>query len=227
MTIPYVLCLAAAAVAAALLTAVGPARAAPAYPPTLREIRGGDRPAIDPTHAAVIIIDAQKEYMRGPLALEGMLTALDEIARARAWAAANGIPVIHVRQESAADSAVFAARSDGAQFIPKAAPATGESIVAKRYPNAFNKTELDALLKRTDRKQVILAGFMAHMCLDSTARAAFDLDYTVFVLASATAERAIHDPGAGTISAAELRYATMSALNDRFAWIVPTAADLP
>ncbi|RAK56384.1 cysteine hydrolase [Phenylobacterium soli] len=196
-------------------------------PITLRDLRGASaRPVIDPASAALVIIDAQQEYVRGPLALEGMPQALAEIRRLRAWAAAHHVPVIHVQQVSPPGSAVFAAGSPGDEILPEAAPAPGEPVVTKLYPNAFNKTDLQPLLQRLGRRQLILTGFMAHMCLDSTSRAAFDLDYQVFVVASATAERAIPGPDGSVLSAADLRRATLTALNDRFAWVLPSAAAL-
>jgi nicotinamidase-related amidase len=216
---------AALAVAAALLPPTH-AFAAPDRPLTLREIRGAREPAVDRAAAALVIIDAQQEYMMGPLALEGMPDALAEIVRLRAWAAAHHVPVVHVRQEGPQSAPVFAAGSRGAAFIREAAPAPGEPVVAKLYPNAFNKTGLDELLHRLGRRQVVLAGFMAHMCLDSTARAAFDRDYDVFIVAAATAERPIPGPDGRLISAAALRQAAMTALNDRFAWVLPDAAAL-
>lgn len=215
-----------------LLAAASPAlaQAAPkgaSTPATLRDLRGATRPpAIDPASAALVIIDAQQEYMRGPLALEGMPQALAEIVRLRAWAAAHHVPVIHVRQESPAGAAVFAAGSPGAEIIGTVAPAPGEPVVTKVYPNAFNKTDLQPLLQELGRRQLILTGFMAHMCLDSTSRAAFDLDYQVFVVASATAERAIPGPDGNVVDAQTLRRVTLTSLNDRFAWVLPDAAAL-
>lgn len=194
---------------------------------TLRETRGASRPALDPSQSALIIIDAQREYLDGKLVLTNFPAAVAEISAARRWAHAHGVPVIIVQQISPATSTVFAAGSAGAEIAPELAPASDEIVVTKTYPNAFNKTELLRTLRGLGRKQVILTGFMAHMCLDSTARAAFDLDLDVFVIGSATAERSIPDAAGRLISADELRRATLAALNDRFAWIIPTAADLP
>ena len=190
---------------------------------TLRDIRGGPRPDLDPQHAALIIIDAQEEYLRGPLRLEDVEAAIDEVDRLRAWAREHGVFVVHVRQVSAADAPVFARGSQGADIVARLLPSSDEAVVDKAYPNAFNRTGLDALLRGAGRHQLLLTGFMAHMCLDSTARAAFDRDYSVFIVASATAERSIPDPEGAVVSAGVLLRATLTALNDRFAWILPDA----
>lgn len=218
----------AAGLAAASLafTCAPGAASAGGFPKTLRDIRGAVRPALDPEAAALVIVDAQREYAAGPLRLEGLDEAVAEIARLRTWARAHGVPVIHVRQESPEGSTVFAKGGAGAQIVDALAPATGEKVVVKTHPNSFYETNLDSTLHRLGRRQLILTGFMAHMCLDSTARAGFDLGYDVFVVASATAERAIPGPDGRLVGARDLVRHTLAALNDRFAWIVPDAEAL-
>jgi nicotinamidase-related amidase len=204
----------------------GRARAKTKAPPRLRDLRGVARPALEPDRAALLIIDAQREYMEGPLKLEGMEGAIVEIARLRSWARANGVPVIHVQQVGLPGAAVFAPGTAGVEIISELRPIAGEAVVVKAYPNAFNKTRLDAVIAGTRRRQLILTGFMAHMCLDATARAAFDRDHEVFVVGSATAERAIPGPDGQVMAARALLRATLTALNDRFAWVLPDAASV-
>ncbi|HEU5068639.1 MAG TPA: cysteine hydrolase family protein [Sphingomicrobium sp.] len=198
----------------------------PTVPLTVRDIRGTARPTLEPSKAALIIIDAQKEYAEGKLRLEKLQPALAEITRLREWARRHHVPVIHVRQFSPAGAPIFADGSRMAEFLPEADPAPGETVVVKLYPNAFNRTTLEAHLEELGRSQLILAGFMAHMCVDSTARAGFDLDYDVFVDRSATAERAIPAPDGKIVAAADILDGTMTVLNDRFAYVVRDVAEL-
>ncbi|HWM59836.1 MAG TPA: isochorismatase family protein, partial [Pseudonocardia sp.] len=53
----------------------------------------------------------------------------------------------------------------------------------------FTGTELDALLARQPERPLLLAGFMTHMCVNSTARGAFSLGCAPTVVAGATATR--------------------------------------
>jgi hypothetical protein len=46
---------------------------------TLRDIRGASRPVLHADRVALVIIDAQEEYVRGPLRLDGVEAAIDEI----------------------------------------------------------------------------------------------------------------------------------------------------
>ncbi len=62
-------------------------------------------------------------------------------------------------------------------------------IPGKRGFNAFVKTDLDALLAEKGIKNVIFAGAVTSICIDSTARAAYEYGYRVFVLDDCTAAR--------------------------------------
>jgi nicotinamidase-related amidase len=98
--------------------------------------------------------------------------------------------------------------------------------VHKPLPNAFAQTELDATLKKLGRTQLVIAGFMTHMCVSSTARAALDLGYKTTVAADAAATRDLPDPMGGVIGADALHRAALAGLADRFA-IVATVDQIP
>src|SRR5262245_24087722 len=53
------------------------------------------------------------------------------------------------------------------QIADMVAPLEGETVIVKNYPSAFEKTALDAELKKLGVKNVIYAGFMTHMCVNS------------------------------------------------------------
>jgi nicotinamidase-related amidase len=207
----------------ALPALAAPLQAADA-PRTLRDLGGVvPRPAVNPADAVLIIIDAQNEYRSGALPLEGVDAAIGEIVRLRQWAQMSGIPVIHVRHETPAGAPIFAKGSNGSEIVSELTPAAGENIVVKTRPNSFAGTTLDDLLKKAGRHQLIITGFMAHMCVSSTTRAASDRGYTIFVVGSATADRAIPSPDGKIVSGNELRDVSLTALNDGIAWVVPTA----
>ena len=210
--------------ALALLIAAPLAAGAADAPHTLRDLRGPvPRPAVNPADAVFIIIDAQNDYRSGALPLEGVDAAIAEIARLRQWAQKSGIPVVHVRHETPPGTPIFAAGSTGAQIVNELTPAAGESVVVKTRPNAFAQTMLDDVLKKSGRHQLIVTGFMAHMCVDATTRAASDRGYTIFVVGSATADRAIPGPDGTIVNASTIRDVSLTALNDGIAWVVPSA----
>jgi len=106
-------------------------------------------------------------------------------------------------------------------------PQDGEVTVVKALPNSFASTTLDAELKKVGKKELIIAGFATHMCISATTRSALDHGYVSTVVAAACATRDLPDAlGKGVVPAAEVQRATLAALADRFATIVPDAAAL-
>jgi Isochorismatase family len=55
------------------------------------------------------------------------------------------------------------------------APRGDETVIVKQFPNCFVQTDLDDRLKALSARDLVLAGFMTHMCVNSTARGAFNL----------------------------------------------------
>jgi isochorismatase family protein len=80
-------------------------------------------------------------------------------------------------------------REEIGAIVDRVAPRPGEPTIVKNYPNSFTGTELDTVLKQGPERPLLLAGFMTHMCVNSTARGAFSLGYAPTVVAGATATR--------------------------------------
>jgi nicotinamidase-related amidase len=107
------------------------------------------------------------------------------------------------------------------------APRKDEPVVVKGYPNAFTETELLGLLAASSGRDLVIAGFMTHMCISSTARGAFSLGYRPTIVAGATATRALPGPYGQVVSAAALQAASLASITDMFGLVVPAATDLP
>jgi nicotinamidase-related amidase len=196
-------------------------------PKTLLEMAGVAVAPPPLSQAAVVVIDAQHEYVDGKLALPAVGLALDEIERLLARARALRAPIIHVVHHGKAGGA-FAPGSPGAEIAAQAAPAPGEAVVSKGLPNAFASTDLADRLHALKRPSIVIAGFMTHMCVEATARAGIDLGFKATVVAGGTATRDLPDPLNGaTVPAAEVHRNALAAMADRFATIVPDTAALP
>jgi nicotinamidase-related amidase len=173
----------------------------------------------------VVVIDVQNEYVCGKLPLAGVETALDGVAQLLDAARAAGAPVIQVVHRGRAGG-LFDPLGKLFQIHSRAAPGPGEKIIEKELPNAFAKTALHLALQATDRKSLILAGFMTHMCVSATARAALDHGWKTTVIADAAATRDLPDPlGGEPIPAAVVHRAALAEIADRFA-VVARVADL-
>ena len=173
--------------------------------------------------AALIVIDAQMEYAAGgALELAGLQLALDNITALLLTGRKGGAEIVHIAHEGSAGRAFDPAK--GGRVIEQVAPTNGEPVLTKGLPNAFAHTGLQNLLAEIGRPHLILCGFMTHMCVSSTARAALDLGYETTVVSDATATRSLPAPDGGeALSAAELHRASLAALSDRFSAINTTA----
>jgi len=192
-------------------------------PKTLLEIAGATATPARLGTAAIVVIDAQQEYVDGKLALPAVAPALDEIGRLLARGRAVGTPIIHIVHQGGPNGP-FAPGSPGAEIVSPAAPAPGEAVLTKRLPNAFASTDLATRVAALKRPELVLVGFMTHMCVEATARAAIDNGLKATVIAGATATRDLPDPlGGAAVPAAEVQRNALAALADRFATIVATA----
>lgn len=93
----------------------------------------------------------------------------------------------------------------------KLAPKKGEKIINKSQYSAFWETELDEILQDLNIEDIIIAGVMTHLCVDTTARDAFMLNYRVFIPVDATATKT-----------EELHLGSLMALSNGFAVPVST-----
>jgi nicotinamidase-related amidase len=153
---------------------------------------------------ALVIIDVQQEYFapEGRLPLPQGPEAVKQIVRALGWAGDRRLPVLHVVHESRKPNAhIFAPGSPGLAIHPDVVPAPGEPIIQKHLPGAFTGTSLEDELRTRGIEQLVVAGFMTQMCVDTTTRQAAHLGYKVTVLSDATAAMDVKDPDGRVIPA--------------------------
>jgi nicotinamidase-related amidase len=192
---------------------------------TLLQLAGVDPAPGKLREACVVLIDIQNEYLNGPIAVESAGPAVASAARLLASARSAGSPIFHIAHKGRAGG-LFDRAAERGQLIEAVAPTAGETVVEKTLPNAFAGTDLHALLTATGRKELILAGFMTHMCVSSTARAALDLGYRTTVVAAASATRDLPDGLGGVVPAATIHKVALVELSDRFAVIVQVPEDI-
>ncbi|MGD9516659.1 isochorismatase family protein [Mycolicibacterium vanbaalenii] len=194
--------------------------------PTLRSLSGLPLKPVSLADSALVLIDCQNTYTYGVMELEGVQAALDEAAALLDRARTAGIPVIHIQHDDGPGSPYDITAEIGA-IVDRVAPRGDEPVVVKNYPNSFVQTDLDERLKAVDASNLVLAGFMTHMCVNSTARGAFNLGYAPTVVAAATATRALPGVGGEDVPAAVVHSASLAAVADLFAVAVPAAQDIP
>lgn len=192
---------------------------------TLLQMAGADLTPPNLADTVLIVIDAQREYVDGALKLPDVEPALANIAQLLAAARAAKAPVIHVQHKGKAGGGSFDPEGTGFAIADPVKPVEGETVVEKGLPNSFAGTNLKDVLDTLGRRHLVLAGFMTHMCVSSTARAALDLGFSTTVVSDASATRDLpRADGNGVVAAADLHNAELAALSDRFSIICKTDA---
>ncbi|MEU1897464.1 cysteine hydrolase family protein [Nocardiopsis dassonvillei] len=193
---------------------------------TLRRVIGLDDQPPGLGDAVLVMIDIQNTYRTGVMALEGVEEALAASARLLERARAAGTPVVHVVNDGGEGTPYDIHAPIGA-ISDEVAPADGEPVVVKRFPDSFHLTELEKTLTALGAapgsgKDLVLAGFMTHMCVNYTAQGAFNLGYRPSVVAETTATRALTTPDGTVLPAATLQAAALTTIADLFGTVVPT-----
>jgi nicotinamidase-related amidase len=174
--------------------------------------------------STLVLIDLQNTYTRGVMELEGVQPAIDEAAALLDRARGAGVPIVHVQHDAGVGSP-YDVRTDIGAIVDRVAPREGEPVIVKNYPNAFTGTDLRDRL--APGRHLVLAGFMTHMCIASTARGAFSLGHHPTVVAAATATRALPGIDGATVPAATLHAGSLAALADLFGIVVQRQTDVP
>lgn len=167
---------------------------------------------------ALIVVDVQKDYFAGGrMTLEGADAAAANAALLLERFRARGWPVFHIQHLSTRPNATFfLPGTDGVEFHPAVAPRAGENVIQKNFPNSFRATQLDTGLRSLGVTELVFAGMMTHMCIDTSVRAAFDLGFKLQLAHDACATRALRF-GAAELPAAQVHGSFIAALNGTFA----------
>jgi nicotinamidase-related amidase len=194
--------------------------------PTLRSLLALPNTPAPLSKSVLVLIDCQNTYREGIMQLEGVEPALAECAKLLQRARDAGATVIHIRHD-AGPGTPYDVRAPIGEIADVVAPKSGETVITKSYPSSFQQTSLDAELNKRGVTDLVLAGFMTHMCVNSTARAAFNHGYRPTVVGSATATRALANPTGGVLSAQEVHNGALTSLADMFAIVVPSGDKIP
>jgi len=173
---------------------------------------------------ALLLIDIQNDYFPGgAMELVGMEAAAANAAELLAQARGTGALVVHVQHLSErAGSTFFLPGTPGAAISATVAPAPGEVVVVKHFPNSFRGTALLETLRAAQVTDALVCGAMTHMCVDATVRAAFDLGFGCSVAADACATRDLVF-AKRQVAAADVHAAFLAALAAVYAKVAPTA----
>ena len=128
-----------------------------------------------------------------------------------------GLAIVHIQHIAARPGATFfLPGTPGAEIHESVLPRPGEPIFHKHFPNSFRETPLLEHLRGLGITELLVAGMMTHMCIDTTTRAAADLGFTCQLAADACATRDLVW-GGESVKAAQVQGAFLAALQGSFA----------
>jgi nicotinamidase-related amidase len=171
---------------------------------------------------ALLIVDIQNDYFPGG-AMEVVAADAAAVQAARLLGAfrQRARPIVHMQHISTRPGAkFFLPETVGAEIHESVRPAPGEPVFRKHFPNSFRDTPLLDHLRSAGIAQLVIAGMMTHMCIDTTTRAAADLGFKCFLAHDACATRALSFNGV-EVSAEAVQIAYLGAINGLFATVKP------
>lgn len=157
---------------------------------------------IDPLHTALIVVDVQNDFCHkeGGLAKQGadvgmvdaMMPPLQKMIQQAREVGATVIFIQTIHEDST-DSKTWVSRLKGrsqkgvcrkdtwgADFY-QVDPADDIVVIKHRY-SAFINTRLDSILRTKNINTLLMTGVSTNVCVESTARDGFMLDYDVIML---------------------------------------------
>ncbi|VVB70922.1 putative isochorismatase family protein [uncultured archaeon] len=171
---------------------------------------------------ALLVIDVQNEYFTGRLPATFPEECLSNIKKAMDHASGAEVAVaVIVHTAAFADSPTFRRGSIEWKLHAEIEKRRRDILIEKSLPGSFTGTALESWLRERQVKRVVICGYMAQMCCDTTARQAFHLGFHVDLLSDATGTLAVQN-SAGSISAQELHRAVMVTQAMRFARVMKT-----
>ncbi|MDX3934022.1 isochorismatase family protein [Stenotrophomonas sp.] len=179
------------------------------YPlPTQAELptpRGAWQP--DTARVALLVHDMQRYFLAAfapdaaPLA-----PAVANIARLLTHCRARGIPVFYTAQRGNQDrrdrglqadlwGPGMSATEEHEAIIEAVAPVEGDHVLVKHRYSAFQRSNLETMMRARGRDQLLVTGVYAHIGCTATVAEGFQRDIESFIAADAVADfsRADHD----------------------------------
>jgi len=171
----------------------------------------------------LLLVDIQNDYFpNGKMELSGITNAAYNVELLLRTFRKENFPVIHIQHVSLQpDATFFLPDSYGAEINEAVAPLEEETVVKKYFPNSFRETDLLEILQKRGIETLTICGAMSHMCIDATARAAFDHGFTCIVAEDGCATRDLIFQDK-TIKADKVHASFMAALSAAYAQVVST-----
>lgn len=129
-------------------------------------------------HSVLVIIDMQERLVP---AMQAPARTIRNTRTLLLSARELGVPVLMTEQYPAGLG----------RTVPELAGTPGAVVLEKMHFSCMEDETFAETLRRIGRKQVVLAGMEAHICVVQTAASMIEQNYDVFVVSDATASRTL------------------------------------
>ncbi len=176
---------------------------------------------VDPKRSALLVVDVQRYFTRERP--KPLYPPVDEVlGRLRHFIDAcrsRGLLVVRIQAvvpddavtagvwrrhwgERWASPSPLAPGQPGVEFHPGFEPQPGDLVVTKPRYSSFHGSSLESLLRSRGIQTVLVGGLTTDVCVSSTSRDAFELEFDVVTLSdcTATGTQARHEVGLVTLA---------------------------
>lgn len=130
---------------------------------------------------ALLVVDIQNAWLDGSAELKKSVEErLDVINEAIRWFRSNKHPVVAIYHEDLKEGVVPG--TNAFEFLTTVRIDKKDVRVTKRYSNSFNKTGLDAILRKEGCDTILIAGLSASGCALATCFGAEDHDFHPYMV---------------------------------------------
>lgn len=137
---------------------------------------------------ALIVIDVQKAIDHPKWRVDGDRNhpeAERNIARLLAAWRARRWPIYHVRHDSREPDSPYRPGQPDHEFKLEATPLPGETVIVKQTNSAFIGTNLEAILRAADHRQLAICGVITNNSVEATVRMAGNLGFETWLIEDA------------------------------------------
>jgi nicotinamidase-related amidase len=159
---------------------------------------------------ALLVIDVQNEYFTGALPITHPAGHLEQILGAMDVAAGRATTIVVQHHFPQPDKPFFQKGTPGWELHDDIKARPHDLLIEKTMPGSFTDTPLESWLRDRGIDTVTVAGYMTHMCCDTTARQAVHRGFTVEFLRDATGTLSLSNE-AGDVTAEELHRSILCA----------------
>lgn len=142
----------------------------------------------DRPNTALVVIDVQNGVVDGAHDRDGVVGRIASLVdRARD----EGTPVVWVQHQDEQ----LPEGSEAWRYVPELAPGRDEPLVAKRYGDSFEDTDLESVLEDRGVGRLVVAGASTDACIRSTLHGAFARGYDVTLVSDGHTTQDLREHG--------------------------------